>query len=160
MTIAGEVGAWHGHGAAPLHAFQSLVPLTPEYATWPIVDGFNWQECGAQVAPGRWYLVVFRSVRRDTADDIVLTEFDDQAHIESLTAGGLLFYFKGALTARRECLSFCLWESQEQARRASALPLHRRAMSIVAEMYESYQLERYIVAKASDTATLTFEQLS
>lgn len=160
MTIAGEVSAWPDHNAAPSHAFQSLAPITPEYATRPIVDSFNWQECGARCAPGRWYLVVFRSVRRATADEIMLTEFDDQAHLESLAAGGLLFYFRGALTEQRECLSFCLWENQEQARQASALPLHRRAMSIVAEMYESYRLERYLVTKADASAALTIEQLS
>ncbi len=51
------------------------------------------------------------------------------------------------MNERRECLSFCLWESREQARRASGGPLHRAATGIVAEMYESFSLERYDVMK-------------
>jgi hypothetical protein len=60
---------------------------------------------------------------------------------------GLLRYFKGEVNGRRECLSFCLWESREQAVAASGGASHRRAAQLSAEMYESFVLERYDLLK-------------
>lgn len=53
------------------------------------------------------------------------------------------------MNERRECLSFCLWESREQAVTASGGTSHRTAARVTAEMYESYDLERYEVAKGA-----------
>lgn len=145
--------------ASTHNAFQHLAPLTPDYATRPIECAFNWQDCAALIEPGRWYLVVFRSVRRPDADEAILTEFDDDAYMEALQAGGLLFYFRGSLNERRECLSFCIWESQEQARAGSCLPLHRRAAAITPETYVTYKLERYHIHKDSPDGPLLFDAL-
>jgi hypothetical protein len=130
-------------------AFQRLAPVTPDYALCPIDEGFNWTDALADLDAGQWYLVVFRSVRSSAADVEMLSEYDDHAYQEALAASGLLYYFRGTLSPTRACLSFCVWESQRQAQQASALPLHRAAMRIVAQMYDSYQLERYIVTKRS-----------
>jgi hypothetical protein len=140
-------------------AFQHLAPVAADYVTPHIADGFNWQHCAVAVGPGEWYLVVFRSFRRTEADDAVLTEFDDDAYMEALQAGGLLFYFRGTLTEQRECLSFCLWESRDQARAASDLPLHRRAVAITSATYVTYRLERYRVHKDSADSPLLFDAL-
>jgi hypothetical protein len=103
------------------------------------------------------YLVVFRSVRRAAADLALLKEHDDQAYAAALEAGGLLRYFKGEVNGRRECLSFCLWESREQAVVASGCATHRRAAQLSAEMYESYELERYDLVKTG--GSLVFRPL-
>ena len=55
-------------------------------------------------------------MRRVTAELRLLKEHDDRAFKAALKAGGLLRYFKGEMNQRRECLSFCLWGSREQAR--------------------------------------------
>ena len=47
------------------------------------------------------------------------------------------------MNERRECLSFCLWESRGQARNAAGGASHREAAAITAKRYESYTLERY-----------------
>jgi hypothetical protein len=104
--------------------------------------------------------VVFRSVLRVSADLELLWEYDKRAHAEALDVGGLLYYFRGVMNERRECLSFCLWESREQARRASRGSLHRAATGIVAETYESHILERYELMKVSKTkGSLVFRPL-
>jgi hypothetical protein len=113
----------------------------------PIQEGFNWSSCLGDARFDRLYLVVFRSMLRVTADLELLCEHDKRVYAEALDVGGLLHYFKGEVNGRRECLSFCLWESREQARRASSGSLHRAATEIVAETYESYSLERYEVMK-------------
>jgi hypothetical protein len=64
------------------------------------------------------------------------------------------------MNERRECLSFCLWESKEQARRASSGLLHRAASGIVAMMYQSHILKRFELMKVSKTkGNLVFRPL-
>ena len=118
-------------------ACRQLFPIHPDHASLPIEEGFDWSSCLAEVPFVRHYLVVFRSVRRATADLELLKEQDDMAYAEALEAGGLLHYYRGGMNERRECLSFCLWESREQARRAAGGASHRAAAEITAEMYES-----------------------
>ncbi len=146
------------HRAGLYKACRRLSPIHPDHAALPIEEGFDWSSCFAGVSFDRLYLVVFRSVRRATADLELLREHDDRAYAEALEAGGLVHYFRGSMNERRECLSFCLWESREQARRAAGEASHRTAAAITAEMYESYVLERYDLIKEG-TGDLTFRRL-
>jgi hypothetical protein len=139
-------------------AFSQPIPIHPEYATLPIQDGFDWARCFRSVPDARLYLVVFRSVRRPSADLGVLKELDDRAYAEAMGAGGLLYYFKGEANERRECLSFCLWESRQHALEAVGGPSHRAAAEIWRTMYESYELERYHLEKMGE-GTISFERL-
>ena len=139
-------------------ACRGLSPIHPDHATLPVQEGFNWSSCLAEVPFSRLYLVVFRSVRRATADLELLKEHDDRAYAEALEAGGLLRYFRGSMNERRECLSFCLWESREQALRAAGGASHRTAAATTAGMYESYVLERYDLVK-EETGDLAFRRL-
>ncbi len=142
-------------------ACARISPLHPDYPTRPIEDGFNWSSALAGCHFERLYLVVFRSVRRPEADLDLLREHDDRAYAEALGSGGLLRYFKGQANERRECLSFCLWETREQARRAARAASHRSAAGISVEMYESYVLDRYWLKKviAAQDERLVFEPL-
>lgn len=135
---------------------QSISPKHSDYAALPIQDGFDWsglQGCSFD----RLYLVVFRSVRQPDADLDLLREHDDRAYEAALESGGLLQYFKGQANERRECLSFCLWETREQAREAAAASSHLSAADITARMYVSYVLDRYWLDK--DGEKLVFEQI-
>jgi hypothetical protein len=133
--------------AALYEACRRLSPVRPDYTSRPIEERFNWSSCLSADTFDRLYLVVFRSVRRTTADLDLLREHDDRAHDEALRAGGLLRYFKGEANERRECVSFCLWESREKARRAAGGALHWEAARTAAQTYESYTLERYDLTK-------------
>jgi len=138
-------------------ASQLISPKHSDYATRPIEDGFDWSPldaCGFD----RLYLVVFRSVRRPEADLALLRAYDDRAYEETLGSGGLLRYFKGEADERRECVSFCLWESREQAVRAAGAASHRSAAGISAQMYESYELDRYDLTR--EDGTLVFRPVS
>ena len=85
-------------------AFGCLAPVTEDYVGLPIQDGFDWEQCAAGLGAVDLYLVVFRSVRRRTADDTILKEYDDRACDEALASGGVLRYFKGQTNERRERL--------------------------------------------------------
>ena len=146
--------------AGPYDACRRLSPIYPDHANLPIEQAFNWSSCLTGVPFDRLYLVVFRSVRRATADHDLLREHDDLAYADALEAGGLLYYFKGEMNEQRECLSFCLWESRERARRASDCASHAAAMRITAQMYESYKLERYDVMRiAGENEDIVFRRI-
>jgi hypothetical protein len=128
-------------------ACQQISPIYPDYATRSIQDGFSWSSSLADCTFERLYLVVFLSVRRPSANLDLLREHDDRAYQKALESGGLLRYFKGEANERGECLSFCLWETREQAIEAAGAASHRSAAAISALMYESYVLERYWLKK-------------
>jgi hypothetical protein len=131
-------------------ACQQISPLHPDYATRPIQEGFDWASSLADCPFDQLYLVVFRSVRRQAADLVMLCEHDDRAYEEARESGGLLRYFKGHANERGECLSFCLWETREQARRAADAASHRSAAGVSARMYLSYSLERHWIRKLGE----------
>ena len=128
-------------------ACQQISPIYPDYATRPVQDGFSWASSLAGCAFERLYLVVFRSIRRPSVDLDLLREHDDRAYAEALESGGLLRYFKGEANELGECLSFCLWETREQAIEAVGAASHQAAAEISVLMYESYVLERYWLKK-------------
>jgi hypothetical protein len=72
-------------------------------------------------------------------------------------SGGLLRYFKGHANELGECLSFCLWETREQAREAAGAASHRSAADVSAQMYLSYSLDRYWIEKVREK--LVFEPM-
>jgi hypothetical protein len=123
-------------------ACRQISPTHPDYAVLPIEDGFDWSSLSCCLFD-RLYLVAFRSVWQPEADLDLLREHDDRAFEEALGSGGLLRYFKGHANERGECLSFCLWETREQARQAADAASHRSAAGVSAQMYISFLLERY-----------------
>jgi hypothetical protein len=146
------------HPAGLYEACRRISPINPDYANLPVEEGFDWSSRLGEVHFDQLYLVVFRSVRRPTADLRLLKEHDDRAYEGAIEAGGLLRYFKGAINGRRECLSFCLWESRERAVTASHGASHQTAAQLTARMYESYALERYELAKG-EAGDLVFRRL-
>jgi hypothetical protein len=128
-------------------ACQQICPIYLDYATRPVQDGFSWYSSLAGCPFERLYLVVFRSVRRPSADLDLLSEHDDRAYEKALQSGGLLRYFKGEANERGECISFCLWETREQAIEAAGAASHQSAAAISVRMYESYVLDRYWLKK-------------
>ncbi|MDB5074083.1 MAG: protein PB2B2 [Chloroflexi bacterium] len=148
------------HATPERMAFGSLKPISPDYPTLAIDEAFNWSDALSPLESGTWYLVVFRSIRKEFANTLMLTEYDDRAHREALEGEGLLFYFQGQLNGRRECLSFCVWQNQQQAQAGARLPLHQAAASISAIMYDEYHLERYHIRKEPITGAITFARVT
>jgi hypothetical protein len=140
-----------------MDALIGLTPSIDDYARLPVQQALTWAEHADGIPPGEWYLVVFRSIQRAGADAERLTAFDDLAHAEAEGAPGFVHYFKGPLVADGSCLSFCLWNSREDARAAAARPAHREAVSVIGEMYELYALEFHRMRKHHATAALEFE---
>src|SRR5215208_1968956 len=146
------------HRTGLQEACRRISPINPNYANLPVEEGFDWSSRLGEAHFDQLYLVVFRSVRRPTADLRLLKEHDDRAYEGAIEAGGLLRYFKGAMNGRRECLSFCLWESRERAVTAPGSASHRTAARMTAQMYESYTLERYELSRG-EAGDVVFRRL-
>jgi hypothetical protein len=101
-------------------------------------------------------MVAFRSVRRADADEARLSEYDDRAHDEAMSAPGFVHYFKGPTSSDGSCMSFCLWTDRASARAASGGPHHVAAAAVTLEMYARYDLEFLRVTKRTDE-TFSFE---
>ena len=143
-------------GADLRESCLKISPRHPDYATRSIQAGFDWSPLSG-CSFDRLYLVVFRSVRQPDADLDLLREHDDRAYEEALRSGGLLKYFKGHANERGECLSFCLWETRDQALEAAGASSHRSAADITARMYVSYVLDRYWLEHAG--GELAFDRI-
>ena len=87
------------------------------------------------------YVVVFRSIVRPGADRELMRALDEAAHQEALASGGLLDYVAGSDDGARA--SVCVWETEEDARRAARLPAHRRAVQHASEFYEEFAITTY-----------------
>jgi hypothetical protein len=124
-----------------MDALAALSPISDAYASKPIADAFDWTDAARELGAGEWYMVAFRSIRRIDADHERLNLHDERAHLEAAGSPGFVYYFKGPAAPDRSCLSFCLWTSRREARAASGQPNHVEAVSLLNEMYESYNLE-------------------
>ena len=111
-----------------------------------MADAFTWEACAADVEPGEWYMVAFRSIRRPDVDEDRLTSHDDWAHAEAMGAPGFVHYFKGPTQPDGRCMSFCLWDSRAEARAAAGRPAHVQAAALTLEAYAEYTLEFHRVA--------------
>jgi hypothetical protein len=137
-------------------SFERLGPVSDGYATLPVAEAFNWDDCLEDVPPGEWYMVAFRSTRRVDADEARLTRYDDSAHTEAMLAPGFVHYYKGPANAMGLCMSFCLWTSRQKARAASGRPAHVAAAAVTFESYAHYSLEFHRVRRLVDGG-FTFE---
>lgn len=147
---------WMSLSSVEMDALGGLLPTDENYARLPLADAFNWADCLAQIEPGDWYMVAFRSTIRPDADTERLREYDDLAHAEASESPGFVHYYKGPLSGDGSCLSFCMWTGRAEARAASRQPAHLEAVSLIAETYAEYTLEFISVKKANPGADLTF----
>ena len=130
--------------------FDRLGPVSDRYATLSVADAFTWDACADEVAPGEWYMVAFRSVRRPEVDEARLSAHDDWAHTEAMGAPGFVHYFRGPTQDDGRCMSFCLWDSRAQARAAAGQPSHMEAVAITHEAYAEYTLEFHRVTRLAE----------
>jgi len=140
-----------------MDARADLAPVSGRYATQAVADAFDWVACSDRMPRGEWYLVAFRSVRVDNADEGRLAAYDDEAHAEATRAKGFVHYAKGPTAPDGSCLSFCLWTTRAAARVASRGSAHMAAVTLVRHMYADYQLEFLRLRKRHAGGPLEFE---
>lgn len=144
---------------ASLALHRALHFLKPRdgFAKLPYAEAFNWGEIGAAyrsdgVPRGEiereWYIVAFRSRRREGSDSAPLYEADRLAHEEAVQNGGLLMYWYGVPDPKTgDNLATCIWQSRAHAVAANSRPHHIKAMRLAAASFAHYTLERYVLRK-------------
>ncbi|KAG8899485.1 hypothetical protein FRB99_006690 [Tulasnella sp. 403] len=139
-----------------LHHFKPRVG----YASLPYDTAFNWNELILPEEDKReWYIVAFRSKRKDGSDGSPLYEADRLAHEEAVVNGGLIMYWYGVpdpVTGLN--LATCIWQSRAHAVAANSRPHHIRAMKLAASSYEVYTLERHVLRKEKGATGVTIEE--
>ncbi|KAI9030729.1 hypothetical protein CLU79DRAFT_731238 [Phycomyces nitens] len=138
-----------------------LRSLTQDYLHCPIHQAFNWDTMASILKEwqGRWFVVVFRSVRKASADHRRLFEADVRSQKEAIETGGFLKYWYADLNEHQECMAMCIWVDPEYALKATRKPLHREAARLAGEMYDSYVLERHWLFKRSGETVFHIEPM-
>ncbi|KAG8687210.1 hypothetical protein FRC09_013633 [Ceratobasidium sp. 395] len=146
---------------ASLSLHRALHFLKPNegFARLPYAEAFNWDEVGNAYhsdegtgAKGElereWYVVAFRSRRKEGSDSAPLYEADRLAHEEAVQNGGLLMYWYGVPDSETgDNLATCIWQSRAHAVAANSQPHHIKAMRLAAASFEFYTLERHVIRK-------------
>jgi hypothetical protein len=92
-----------------------------------------------------------------------LRKFDDSSYAAAVAAGGLIVYFRGSrregmvpsdpslgLNFAPDCMSFCVWESREQAQAGADSDEHAQAARRVGMWYASFALKKYTITTNPD----------
>lgn len=138
-------------------ALQMLQNITPDYATLPYEDSFNWDEVFQTLHPvlsslesGRtaenpstFLAVAFRSQLFPTINLPLLSLLDERSHAEANISGGLLKYWFGSPNGERRNLATCLWREEEDAKVGGRGEWHKRARVEARGFYEKIGFERY-----------------
>ena len=142
-------------------ALDFLSP-SKDYLSKPFDEAFNWQQVIDHLPiefTGTFYIVAFRSKLVQPPVNLeILNERDWLAHAEAKSSGGLLKYWYQSADGHGRNLATCIWESRQDATKASALPWHARAMQVVGMgVYEEWGLERFTLK--IDSCRFHFERL-
>ncbi|KIO30693.1 hypothetical protein M407DRAFT_68952 [Tulasnella calospora MUT 4182] len=132
------------------------------YAALPYGEAFNWNELELPEDEEReWYVVAFRSRRKEGSDGSPLYEADRLAHEEAVMNGGLIMYWYGVPDPTTGLnLATCVWQSRMHAVAANSRPHHIKAMRLAAASYEVYTLERHVLRKEKGSKRVTVEEFT
>jgi hypothetical protein len=154
-------------------ALHHFCALDDKYASRPYQEAFNWDEVAQWMEEDEereWYIVAFRSQRRDGSDGtrkilfsgyffhwstdgalihlLALYNADKLAHEEAVKNGGLIMYWYGVPDPETGLnLATCIWQSRAHAIAANPRPKHAQAAKLAKSSFSTYALERYILRK-------------
>jgi len=131
-------------------------PTRPDYADFDVdvEDSFRWADILERVAVPVGIVVVryvFRSEENPDVDPKVLAELDEKAFFAAEGAGGLILY------EPYDGLSYCFWESVEQAEAATSGIEHREAAKYAAIAYKTWSLLRHRIARTTEGGIVFFD---
>ena len=120
----------------------------PEFAAKQIEEVLDLQaifktlyDAGCIQAGQEVYMVGFRSELAESADTGKLDEADEIALEDAKNAPGYIDYGKGVVDADGNCISFCIWETMQAARDATAGQVHSDAVALASSSYKWHNLD-------------------
>jgi hypothetical protein len=149
------------------------------YALKPLPDAIlNWHSIAPLLKLDHWYdTTAFYSRRKadlSAENAKLLFEYNQRAFDAAKAKGGLVLYFQGVLIGNDiytnldlelpfvpNCLSFCIWESLQIAKKGAKIPEHKEAAKMVSLWYERFSLVKYQVKleKTPKGNSLVFQKI-
>lgn len=136
--------------------YEKIQPSGEDFRTLPLPKAFkDWEHAVKQTPKKGLYFVSFFSV--GSLDELLL-KLDEQAAAEASKMPGFHYYYPDT-RCNGKALSFCIWESAEDARQATIQPSHRAAVEYIEKEkpYQKYIISGYQVRRIEDQ--ITFDQL-
>jgi hypothetical protein len=129
---------------------QSIVPVHEGFRELELPKAFMWEAGILETALNGLYVVAFLSTRNLEAPQAMvdrLLELDHDAFEEAQTMPGFHTYWHDDdLSPEGKGLSFCLWDTKEDAQYAAARPKHLEAVRYARgegrEVYRKYELDK------------------
>lgn len=125
---------------------------------------FNWTSL-VDASPVGLHLVTFSmSLNQDASNEQIeeLKRYDAKASLEAEDSTGFLCYYADEISVGRTALSFCIWESAEDAKAASSRPDHLAAVEYARnegqKIYLNYVVRRYLLEQSEERQELQFWQ--
>lgn len=146
----------------------AIDPIRENYATLPIEESFDWQEVLEKITEFRefapdtkLFVFAFRSTPLADRDPLAVQQFEE-ADLDAFSEAmynfpdEFLYYFRGDTDTNGNCLSFCVWTSQEASTAVHAGKAHRRAARLAKSNYELAQTEGHWVQQAEKGGEVVF----
>jgi hypothetical protein len=134
------------------------------YALNPLPDAIsNWHAMVPLLKPDHWYdVTAFYSKRKadlSAENSEQLYEYNQRAFEAAKTQGGLILYFQGVLMGNDHkktkpslelsfvpnCLSFCIWETLQMAKKGAKIPAHKKATHMTSLWFDGFSIVKYQV---------------
>lgn len=130
---------------------EAISPVHADFRALSLEQAFHWSDGIVETPESGLYVVAFRSQRNLAAPAhkiARLLELDNEAFAEAqLLPGFRTYWHDDELSPEGHGLSFCLWDSQADAKHAASQPRHieavRYARTEGRDVYHSYEVETH-----------------
>lgn len=157
---------------------DALIP-TENYALYPLPDSItNWHAIVPLLQNNHCYdITAFysrRKARLNKEDSKLLFEFNQRAFEAAKEKGGLILYYQGVLIGNDisqtnsdlklpfvpNCLSFCIWNTLQEAKAGAKIDEHKQAVKMISRWYDGFAIKKYqvIFEEKAKTKKLIFKE--
>ena len=142
--------------------YEKIVPVDDGFRDLPPEQAFTWNKGILETGSKGLYVVTFYSIRNPEAGQEKidrLMQADHEAFEEAKKMPGFYHYFADIVSQEGKSLSFCVWDSVEDAKKGAGVPKHAEALRYVKEeganVYRDYKVKGRVVFRINDEIIFT-----
>jgi hypothetical protein len=149
------------------------------YALYPLPDAIeNWHGITPLLDKDHWYdITAFYSRRKadlSKENAKLLYEYNQKSFDAAKEKGGLILYYQGVLLSNNSesispdlalpfipnCMSFCIWNTLQEAKEGAKIPEHKKASQMTSLWFDGFMIEKYqvMLKENSEQKTLIFQK--
>jgi hypothetical protein len=150
------------------------------YALYPLPDAIdNWHVITPLLEKDHWYdITAFYSRRKSDLSKEnakLLYEYNQKAFEAAKEKGGLVLYYQGVLLSNNSdsispdltlpfipnCMSFCIWNTLQEAKAGAKIPEHKKASQMTSLWYDGFSIIKYevMLKENAKQKTLIFQKI-